>query len=366
MHFLFSPFAWPQGSVHRPLESIRHPSYLWAVAALSARDAERVLRFVAAAEELGGDEPFTPEVLVELGKLIEADQVGYWELDRVRLRELHDVARTGDPTEPTVDVEVDYWEIEGEDPICSRHRSGDFQALKLSDFVSLKESHKRRIYALSMRPWGVERELNVAIPSPPWHSKTFLFQRGPGRDFTERDRLVLNLLQPHLGRLWRAARTRRQLRAALECVDGGSEQDARGVMLVGSGGLIELASPAARRLLREYFGANEYGEAPTELVEWHESGSSTLVRGRREHRLTVSRSGTTLLLEETRNELGLTARERQVLAWVARGKRNSEVAEILWVTPSTVRKHLENVYAKLGVHTRTAAVTRFLGALERE
>jgi DNA-binding CsgD family transcriptional regulator len=67
-----------------------------------------------------------------------------------------------------------------------------------------------------------------------------------------------------------------------------------------------------------------------------------------------------------RDELGLTARERQVLAWVARGKRNPEVAEILWVTPSTVRKHLEDVYAKLGVHTRTAAVTRFLGVLESE
>jgi hypothetical protein len=235
------------------------------VAAFAARDAERVLRFVAAAEDLGGDEPFTPEVLVELGKLIEADQVGYWELDRVRRRELHDVARTGDPTEPTVDMEVDCWEIEDEDPICSRHRSGDFQALKLSDFVTLKELHKRRIYAFWMRPWGVERSLSVAIPSPPWHTKTFLFERGPGRDFTEHDRLVLNLLQPHLGRLWRAALTRRQLRAALESVEGGSEQDAHGVILLGSGGLIELASPAARRLLREYFGADGYVQAPPSL-----------------------------------------------------------------------------------------------------
>src|SRR2546421_12027648 len=107
-HFMFSPFAWPQGSAHRALESIRHSSYLWKVAALSSRDAEHVLRFVGAAEELGGDEPFTPEVLVELGKLVEADQVGYWELDCVRRRDLHGVARTGDPTEPMADVEVDY------------------------------------------------------------------------------------------------------------------------------------------------------------------------------------------------------------------------------------------------------------------
>ena len=333
------------------------------MAALSSRDAEHVLRFVAAAEELGGDHAFTPEVLAELGKLVESDWVAYDEADRVRRRFGYGVDRPGDEYDRP---EISYWEIASEHPICSRHNTGDSRALKLSDFKTLRELRRSEIYSIWFRPFGVERQLNLAIPSPPWHAKTFLFSRGPGPDFTERDRLMLDLLQPHLGRLWRAARTRRQLHAVLENVDGGSEQDAHGVILLGSGGLIELASPAARRLLREYFGANEYVEAPTELVEWHESGSTTLVRGRGEHRLTVSHSGTTLLLEETRNELGLTARERQVLAWVARGKRNSEVAEILWVTPSTVRKHLENVYAKLGVHTRTAAVTRFLGVLERE
>jgi DNA-binding CsgD family transcriptional regulator len=61
--------------------------------------------------------------------------------------------------------------------------------------------------------------------------------------------------------------------------------------------------------------------------------------------------------------LGLTAREQQILAWVARGKTNPEIAEILWITPSTVRKHLENVYAKLGVRTRTAAAARFFQVL---
>jgi DNA-binding CsgD family transcriptional regulator len=55
---------------------------------------------------------------------------------------------------------------------------------------------------------------------------------------------------------------------------------------------------------------------------------------------------------------GLTEREAEILGWVARGKTNHEIAEVLVVSPHTVRKHLENVYAKLGVHTRTAAVAR--------
>ncbi|MCC2652320.1 MAG: helix-turn-helix transcriptional regulator [Microvirga sp.] len=63
--------------------------------------------------------------------------------------------------------------------------------------------------------------------------------------------------------------------------------------------------------------------------------------------------------EERAHELGLTPRERQILSWVAHGKTNGEIAAVLWVASSTVRKHLENIYAKLGVHTRTAAVMRY-------
>ena len=56
----------------------------------------------------------------------------------------------------------------------------------------------------------------------------------------------------------------------------------------------------------------------------------------------------------------LTPRESEILRWVASGATNAEIARQLWVTEHTVRKHLENVYEKLGVHTRTAAVARGL------
>ena len=52
----------------------------------------------------------------------------------------------------------------------------------------------------------------------------------------------------------------------------------------------------------------------------------------------------------------LTPRERQILALVAEGKTNGHIAHELCIAHGTVRRHLENAYAKLGVHTRTAAV----------
>jgi len=58
---------------------------------------------------------------------------------------------------------------------------------------------------------------------------------------------------------------------------------------------------------------------------------------------------------------GLTHREREILLHVAQGKTNAEVATELWVAESTVKKHLENVYAKLGVPGRAAAVACLYG-----
>ncbi|GKT25779.1 response regulator transcription factor [Acidovorax sp. SUPP3334] len=51
----------------------------------------------------------------------------------------------------------------------------------------------------------------------------------------------------------------------------------------------------------------------------------------------------------------LTAREAEVLYWLVKGKTNRDIGDILGASPATVKKHLERVYVKLGVETRTAA-----------
>jgi DNA-binding CsgD family transcriptional regulator len=341
------------------VESIRKSAYLWAAVPTLARgDAERLLRFVGEAESLGGDEPFTGDLLVELGELVRADWVLYFEHDDVP-RRLLDVDRPGDSYEGYGDCSRRLLRRRPvrESPIGQRRLQGDFGALMVSDFLTQRELHRTRFYEVALHRYGIEHRLEVDIPSPPSHWKTFAFDRVEGA-FSERDRLVLDLLQPHLSRLWQAARTRRELAAALIGLDQAEARESRGVILLGARDEVEYASEPARRLLRDF--------APDAmLVEWLESGSPRpLVHHRGGRRLIVERVGDALLLEETRPDVDLTAREREVLTWVARGKTNAEIARLLWLAPSTVGKHLENIYAKLGVKTRTAAVARFFGPID--
>ncbi|MEP6589168.1 MAG: helix-turn-helix transcriptional regulator, partial [Polaromonas sp.] len=63
---------------------------------------------------------------------------------------------------------------------------------------------------------------------------------------------------------------------------------------------------------------------------------------------------------------GLTQREAEVMDWLACGKTDAEIAALLSISPRTVQKHLEHIYVKLGVETRTAAVMRALAICDRE
>ena len=56
--------------------------------------------------------------------------------------------------------------------------------------------------------------------------------------------------------------------------------------------------------------------------------------------------------------LGITRREAEVLTWVSEGKTNKDIGAILRISPRTVQKHLEHVYQKFGVETRTAAANK--------
>jgi DNA-binding CsgD family transcriptional regulator len=150
----------------------------------------------------------------------------------------------------------------------------------------------------------------------------------------------------------------------------------------------------ARRLMAQYFPAAPEVATPPELMAWvareslrRRAGADpltlTIARGAQRLNFTMypmdatpgdpaSHEGEWLLVmrEESETALlqalaqsfpALTAREAEVLYWVIQGKTNRDIGDILGTSPRTVHKHLEHVFEKLGVETRTAAAGLALG-----
>jgi DNA-binding NarL/FixJ family response regulator len=145
-----------------------------------------------------------------------------------------------------------------------------------------------------------------------------------------------------------------------------------------SDGKLMWQTPLARELLLAYYGTAA-PDTPQPVVEWLQSHLDDAKRQIEPPRLTAelgARRLTFRLHQQTGDDdwlivmrevsdsavieamslsFKLTAREAEVLYWVVKGKINRDIADILGASPATVKKHLERVFAKLGVETRTAA-----------
>jgi DNA-binding CsgD family transcriptional regulator len=329
------------------------------VTRLRTSDLEAVLDFLGEASSVEGPDPFPRPVLESLRRLVRSDYTYYSELDRVRRLALWSAEAPGDVDEPE---EPTYWDIRDEHPVCHHHEiTGDFRALKLSDFVTRSELRRTGIYWDYFRPWGAEYVMAVGLDAPLTHTKVFLFHRAGGHDFNERDRAVLDFLRPHLASLYAAAQARRRAAQALALL----EESETGLLILNAAGRVEHATPEAMRLMSVYFGGFRTG-LPEELASWlleqRKAPTPDPLRVESEEMtLRVHLVDGALLLAEERARPPLTDREREILELVAAGKSNAEIAEAIWIAPGTVRKHLENVYEKLGVHSRTAAVATLNG-----
>jgi DNA-binding CsgD family transcriptional regulator len=165
-----------------------------------------------------------------------------------------------------------YWDCQ---PCSYPDRTGDLRSIiKISDFYSARQWHSTGMYSDIYQPQEYEHSLMLTLPDPagvtagPGRTVKLFFFRGPGPDFSERDRALLTLLRPHLHQA---------------CLD------------------------AERR------------------------------------RHPVSR---------------LTSRQNDLLRLLAAGHTNTQIARRLGISEGTVRTHLENIYERLGVSSRTAAVIR--------
>jgi DNA-binding response OmpR family regulator/DNA-binding CsgD family transcriptional regulator len=185
------------------------------------------------------------------------------------------------------------------------------------------------------------------------------------------------------------ARAQRQARNALDAFGHAT------LVVRPADGRLVWQTALARTLLREHF-SSEGSSAPVPLIDWVRrevaaaatgAAPQPLVSARGPRRLTLELHSMTSDAEADAGEGGdaaesaewlivasetddaavfdalmqawrLTMREAEVLYWVAKGKTNRDVAEILAMSPRTVTKHMEHILQKLGVETRTAAAAK--------
>jgi DNA-binding response OmpR family regulator len=168
------------------------------------------------------------------------------------------------------------------------------------------------------------------------------------------------------------ARQARQARNALDAFGYAS------ITVRASDGKLMWQTALARELLMAYYGTRA-PETPQPVIDWlrrHLKDAEQQIEPPRLAAELGARRLTSRLHQQTGDDdwlivmrevsdaaviqamslsFKLTAREAEVLYWVVKGKINRDIADILGASPATVKKHLERVFAKLGVETRTAA-----------
>jgi len=117
-----------------------------------------------------------------------------------------------------------------------------------------------------------------------------------------------------------------------------------------------LLPAAVRQWLERVTVANGNGAAPLELENGERRVVMTLARCKEDRCFLLVREESARLFIERLQKIGLTEREAEVMHWVCEGKKNPEIAQILFVTVHTVNRHMEHILAKLGVDNRQKAI----------
>lgn len=206
-------------------------------------------------------------------------------------------------------------------------------------------------------------------------------------EFDRWERRGLELLWPSLVACLRAAQRARHYPGAGRALE--RVRDSRGVVMVDDRLKVELCTEQARLWLAEYFPEERLRHAatlPAPVEQWVRKRlhiesigrhnphpvRDPLVQPRGDRFLSIdlvvdhAKGEHLLILAEEAlaspvsalGSLGLTPREAEVLSWVAQGKNNVEIGMILGVSARTVQKHLEHIFQKMGVESRTAATLR--------
>jgi DNA-binding CsgD family transcriptional regulator len=362
---------------------------------LSSHDHQRLLQAIQQLYALRDLETFAVNALTILNQLVPSD-IPEFHATAVQTGQVSPIFLPGFPGF-TPEIHRLIQRHFGEHPLIQRLPQTLHGVYQISDFLSQPELHRLEVfYQQYLRPFDVEEQITFFLPnsiSDGWHHISQIDANVVGvslhrtQRFTERDRLILKLIRPHLSQAHCNAQQYQQLQQDLSQLQQSLNQ--LDLVILNAQGQVQRITPQAIAWLETYFPKFPgWLQLPDHLWAWvkhqvmvtqnpdrpkaglplriQQNGKQLVIR------LVVDPIAAQylLLLEEQALSLsqllellGLSQRETEVLFWVMQGQGNKAIATQLSVSQSTVRKHLESIYHKLGVQSRTEAISQVLEKL---
>ena len=350
--------------------------------ALTAGDRTRVDALVDRMHGAENLAEFVQIVLKGLLDLIPAIDASYAEMAPANQRFVVEV-RPQPPPEFMERVIARMRERVTQNPLVAHFlRTGDTRALTWDDVVDdMEEFRQSDFFRLLSEGMGIESQMAVGLPAPEGVVVGFGLNRG-AEGFSDRDRSVLNALRPHLAAAHRAIRSRyeaNQWRSVLTA-------EGWAVVLVDGNGTVTRSVPAGPEPALQIGFPLEPGEvlpsplreAVVDVAEGYVVAEPAARRG--PIRVDAAGAGFDawvvpspipphVVLVKPRGidrsavlALGLSPRQVDVAAALAEGGTNRQIARRLGMAEATVKKHLEHIFARLGVDNRGAAVATIRAA----
>ncbi|HUH86243.1 MAG TPA: helix-turn-helix transcriptional regulator [Stellaceae bacterium] len=357
---------------------------------LRSRDARRSLAtFDAIAAEAHSPQSFVHQALDGLAELVGSDLTTLSLCDLERQTRMV-VGRRGEALSDADRAAFDrHFPAHPLVRFHSTHPRGATQ--RITDCVTPRAFVNSPVFADYYRRIGINHVMALPLRIDDATVVSVVFNRR-GANFADADRVVADVLRAPLAALYRSITAREEARLSQASLKSLAAAKGWFTAKVSVAGRFLDAPARSFEMLRYFFrdAPTGGGSAPAALQQWlrrrsthwgmswlHPGAGAPYVTERGGWRLTIhfiadplaAERGELMMLRERAaiapdelSALPLTRRERDVLAILAAGKSNAEIAALLAISPRTVQKHLEHIFEKLGVETRTSATLRALGA----
>jgi DNA-binding CsgD family transcriptional regulator len=347
---------------------------------LSHKDVEKVANALLELHSHQNFQTLPQHLIAVTRKLVPVDISTYNEIDggTNELRAVHDYPGDAEKHFPAFMAHLHQHPI-----VNHATQTGDTSPVLNTDFVTQRRFERTALFNEFYKVFGIRHQAAFFLPKLAGFQVAIGLQR-LRTPFTETDRAMLRLLSPHVSLVWRNTRTLAQARQAQAKGSSGQAHVSVEQVVLDGGWRVRECSERATVWMQRHFNvvvrperklpelflnwlARMSSPVPEELLGGG-LGGALVSRGANES-LEIAwmpesplKSHLNLICQthlksfDSPLQFGLTTREAQVLSWLLEGKTNPEIGAILGRSVNTVRKHLEHIYAKLGVENRLAAM----------